>query len=343
MIKPTLDTAKATLERLIGPNVDVRPSPSQLADGIVQIGNNRYLLEIKGSARYQTIAQTLLQLERAEEDARFANYQRLIFVDHLGEAGRALCKEYGVNWVDLAGNADIQGDGLLVRVRGQSARVRTKAETAFNPFSRSASRIVHVLLSHPHEALLQRDIAIEAMQPKGTVSRALSTLQHLGFIQAIGGQKQMLFRVTHWERLLDAWLETYKAPRTYASGLVSARDGFDAMMQVASELQKRNVPHYFSGLAAAAHYTKFGSFRRVLVYVDTLPSESLERFNVSEDVRGRNILFLKDDANAKIGVDAFKNCNFVSPYITLMDLAREPERSEEATEAMRRMIKQFWK
>lgn len=343
MIKPTLDAARETLERIIGPNIDLRPSPNKLADGVVQIGNNRYLLEVKGSARYQTIAQAMLQLERAAEDARFANYRRLIFVDHMGETGRALCKEYGVNWMDLAGNADIQGDGLLVRVQGQRSRVRTRAETAFNPFSRSASRIVHVLLSHPHESLPQRDIAIEATQPKGTVSRALSTLQHLGFIEAITDQKQALFRVTHWDRLLDAWLEAYKAPRTYASGLVSARDGFDAMTQVADELRKRNVPYYFSGLAAAAHYTKFGSFRRVLVYIDTVPSELRERFNVSDDTRGRNVLFLRDDGNAKIGADHVDNYNFVSPYVTLMDLTREPERSEEATEAMRRMIRQIWK
>ncbi|MGZ3497886.1 MAG: hypothetical protein ACXWNK_05275 [Vulcanimicrobiaceae bacterium] len=183
---------------------------------------------------------------------------------------------------------------------------------------------------------------MQAAQPKGTVSRALSALQHLGFIETIAGERQTLVRVVNWERLLDSWLETYRAPRAYAGGLVTARDGFDAVRQVAEELQKRDVPYFLSGLAAAAHYTKFGNFRRVLVYVDSLPSDVRERFNVSEDMRGRNILFVRDDGNAKIGVEQLGPYNFVSPYMTLMDLAHEPERAEEATEAMRRMIRGMW-
>lgn len=336
-----LEAIERVLEDLlIGVDHSFEPSREPGIDAVLHIGRHKFVVEAKSVAKGQTIAQARMQLERATGHPRWRNHEPLIAVDRMGRAGEALCKEYRLNWLDLSGNAEIRADNLLIRVRGKRATIAVEPRQQFNPFSRSASRIVHALLVHRSDSLSQRELSELAFQPKGAVSKSISVLQEMGLIEEVQVARTSRVRVTNWQALLDAWYETYKRPQPYGFGLSAAGDGVRTMKEISEVLNSSGTQAIFGGLSAAAEYTRFGGFRRVLVYVDSLSTKARLTFNVSDDPRGRNILFVRKDSNAEIGADQHGSLRLTSPYLTLLDLRFEPERSEEASEAMRRMIKE---
>lgn len=341
MATTDLADVKAALEPLIG-DLSVEASSDRRFDAVVRAERNRFVVEVRRDARAQPVAHAILQLEGLRNDPQWAGYSPLIFVDYMGSSGRALCERHCINWADSAGNAEIAGDGLIVRVQGRRRTAPSGPRTNFNPYGRNASRVAHALLLHPHEDLSQQEIAIATGLPKGTVSRALSALADLGFVE-IATKNRHIVHVAAWEALLDSWLERYRAPRPLAAGLVTARSGAEVLEAVTSGLMRQSISYAVSGLAAAAFYTQFGSYRRVLIYVDALPQAAQERFHLSDDMRGRNIIFRHWDPNAGLGATKVGSFVFSSPFLTLMDLASEPERAEEASEAVRQVVRSMWR
>jgi hypothetical protein len=111
-----------------------------------------------------------------------------------------------IPFVDGAGNAYIDGEGLLVYVVGQrGARMRPR-ETAGRAFQDKGLRVLFALLAQP--ALVSspyRSIAQSAGVAHGTVGIVMAELKRLGFVGDIGGRRRLL----QGERLLRQWVDAY--------------------------------------------------------------------------------------------------------------------------------------
>jgi hypothetical protein len=69
----------------------------------------------------------------------------------------------------------------------------------------------------------------------------------------------------------------------------------------------------------------------------------MAQLNIGTNERGRNIAFHNDFENACIGAKDMHGAYFVSPVMTYLDLFHLPERSEEASDEMRRYLVAQWK
>jgi hypothetical protein len=76
----------------------------------------------------------------------------------MGEVGRQVCRDAGVSWLDLSGNAQIVAPGLRIHVEGKPNAYKRpgRPSTVFSPRS---SRIVRQLLIEPGRSLHQRELA----------------------------------------------------------------------------------------------------------------------------------------------------------------------------------------
>lgn len=321
--------------------VDKKP-PDSAVDFIMTAAGTTFLIEAKGNARSSTVAGAIAQLDRYRE--YFADARPLIVVPKMGATGAELCARSGINWLDLSGNAVLDVPGLRVHIEGRTVKTATEA-SGFNPFSREASRVVHALLLDPRHDWTRERLASTTNLNKGTVTRTVGALLESGLIdesRAKGRSRPL--SVVDPETLLDAWSERYRKPKPDIFGLLPTPDGFDTVRRIVDILASSKVEIAFTGLAAAASYTEFGSFRRTNLYAaEPLPEEALRRLHQASDPRGRNVIVTYDRAAFALGRQSVRGATYVSPVLAYLDLLYESERAAEARDELRPYIRRrFW-
>jgi hypothetical protein len=120
-------------------------------------------------------------------------------------------------------------------------------------------------------------------------------------------------------------------------GHVPARSGLELLQRVGQELSAWGVPYAATGLGAAWLQAPFANFRLVTIYIAEWPSEDvLERLSWREDAEGANLWLVRPkDDDVFRGGGTTDGIPHVSAVQTYLDLKAQPERSEEAAEALR--------
>lgn len=346
-----LEAARRKLEDAVRLSVDEEPMPRRAdpaVDALFRIGDRRLAVELKSNARSATVAHAVAQLQQYREHLS-KDIDLLLVVPRMGDVGAEICQREGVNWIDLRGNASIEMPNVRVFISGrrddvEAFNARWEAESGINPFSPKASRITHAFLVNPEVEWTRSDLQDVTGLDKGYVSKILAELLERRYLQQIGETRGATVKVVDPIVLLDAWRERYKPEKPAAWGLVASRNGDETAQRLTQEFANASVQYAITGLAAAAEYAAFGSFRRVDVYLgDTLPKDVSAVLNVGPDERGRNVALYIDPAACTIGALHRHGMTFASPVLTYMDLAHLPERSSEAAEEMRRYLEQKWK
>jgi hypothetical protein len=258
----------------------------------------------------------------------------IVAVPFMGEAGRRVCQEAGVAWLDLSGNAHLVAPGIRVIVDGRPNRFRERGRPP-NLFAPKSARVARWLLMHPGEAFSQRAIARSTQMTEGFVSRIVSRLEQDDYIVR---ESSGAVRVKDPRLLLDAWRETYQfGKHTIIEGHVAARSGDALARFVGDALAAQEVEHAATGLAAAWQLTHFASFRIATFFVRSEPTATLkEKLGFREDPRGANLwLVVPNDEGVFHGVEEQDGLRCVHPVQAYLDLKEHPERAAEAAERLR--------
>ncbi|WP_434385207.1 hypothetical protein [Melittangium boletus] len=307
----------------------VWPLPHDLpVDLILQNENRLLLVECKNSASAGVMEKAIAQLRGAQ--ARFKHeflpVVPIIAVPFMGEVGKQLCRSASVSWVDLAGNANLRGPGLHVRIEGRPDRNRKPGRPA-NVFAPKSARVTRRLLLDPTRTFRQRELAHETGLGEGFVSRIVRQLEADGFIRRSEG----LIGVRNPGLLLEAWREAYAFSRHH---IVRGHIPMRSPPSLLGSLREQSIPHAVTGPASAWQYAPFAGFRIITVYVQELPSLSALHFRPEE--RGANVwLIVPDDPGVFDGAVDFEGIRCVSAVQTYLDLLAMPERSQEAADELR--------
>ncbi|MDB5072792.1 MAG: hypothetical protein JWM87_3903 [Candidatus Eremiobacteraeota bacterium] len=309
----------------------------------MEAAGRTYAVELKKSGRSSSVAAAVFQVEHYRNSLG-TDVVPLLFVDRMSPNGAALCAEHRIDWIDADGNAEIQLPDLRVRIRGVRRSLASAEPEGFNAFSRTASRVSHVLLLAPGRKWTRAELARETQLDKGSLSRIIRALSDERYVNVEHQRRASVITVASWSILLDAWAERYRPAKPVAFGLVSSRSGEQTLHDVERRLSEQNVTATFTGLPAAAYYARFGSFRRVRLYLPQSPDIEIRRtLNVADDVRGRNVAICVDDGRARIGrTVGADGVTYASPVLAYLDLRDEPERAAEAAESLRRVLREMW-
>ncbi len=113
-------------------------------DGLITLKFNKkkinLVVEILSSGEPRFIAQGSSILMRAVE--QYSGYPLLI-APFIGKRGRSLCQELGMGFLDLAGNAYLNCNGLLIDRWGKG-NVKREERTLKNLFSTKATWIIRI-------------------------------------------------------------------------------------------------------------------------------------------------------------------------------------------------------
>ena len=258
----------------------------------------------------------------------------LLVVPFMGPSGERRCREAGIPWLDLSGNARIVVPGLRIVVLGHDNAFK-RAGRPSNVFAPKSARIARWLLMHPDTPVVQRDLARQVGLDEGFTSRIVRRLLEMDLLRR---DADGLLIVPDSVLLLDAWNEGYRFGRhRLVRGHLAARSGDELSDKLAARLQSNDIEHAFTGLAAAWQYTHFAMFRLASVYLpDGITGATLDALGVREGTKGANLwLVAPDDEGVLHGVAEVEGLRCVHPVQAWLDLQSHPERAADAADALR--------
>lgn len=345
MIVPSESQVAARLSELLAEPLGsrslkkVRSSSSHSRpDFTLRIGPYRFVIECKNSGATDSVFSAIEQLTRYAKDSR-SGLIPLVVVPHMGEVGKRLCKEAGVGWIDLSGNADLVAPGLRVNIEGRPNLFKQSGRPA-DVFAPKSSRITRYLLTHWCSALSLRGLARETEMDPGFTSRLLKRLEAQGFVW----RHDDIIRVRDPDSLLDAWRTEYKFFRhDVRKGHVAARTSEDLLHELAGKFTKARVGYAATGLSAAWLFTHFANFRLVTFYLRKPPEEDfLRELEFLEDSKGANVWLVtpSDEGvfQGELPARESENVQCVHPVQIYLDLKDQPERSAEAAGELRKRV-----
>ena len=315
--------------------VKVRPGAKGSGpDFIISAGKHTFHVQSKSSSARAPLMLALLSRLRERRGEMKKDVIPLLVVPHMGEAGRRLCEEHEMAWLDLSGNARIKAPGLLINVEGKPNRFKSAGRPP-NLFAPKSSRIVRQFLIQPDRALNQRELSQVADLDEGYTSRIVRRFEETGLV--VRDEKGLL-KPKDPEQLLNAWQESYAFMRhRLIKGHVAARSGEELLHKVAGVLEKRAPGYAATGLGAAWLYSHFASFRLATFYLPSAPGNGLfNTLGFREDERGANTwLVVPNDEGVFHGSEAKEGIRCVHVVQVYLDLKDHPERSAEAASRLR--------
>lgn len=316
--------------------VRLRRFPGKDLDFVVEAQGRTLLIEHKSSGDLAAIAAAARQLKAYLDSHPADGSLPVIVVPYLGPAGRAYCREAGIGCLDLSGNAEISAPGLRLMVDGRRNRFK-RAGTSVSVFAPKSSRIVRWLLLEPGRAFTQRELSAASGLDEGYVSRIVRRLEADSLLtRGDSGRVQAADPAL----LLDAWREQYRFDRHEAVGGHVPAPSPESLMRSVARLMDEVCPDRYAmtGLCAAWLYTHFAAFRSLVVYTqEPSPEKILEPHGFQVGERGANVWLLRPNDDGVLGRSEYLDgVRCVSAVQTYLDLKGAGERSEEASEQMKR-------
>jgi hypothetical protein len=302
-------------------------------DAVLHSPDVTFFVEYKNSASTDAIGSALRRVE--ERELGRGQKLPLLVVPYMGDVGKELCRRAGVAWLDLSGNARIITPRMRILVEGRPNRFARKGRPS-DPFAPKASRVARALLLRPDAAVSQAEIAAATGLDKGFLSRTVRRLEAAALIERDAAGR---IRVSDPGRLLAAWRASYDFSRhTPSRFVVAARSGPELLNRAVEKLQESGIEHAATGLAAAWMFAPFAVYRTVTLYVAERPgAEVLKRMGARDMESGANLwLAVPNDEGVFAGAEVRSKVRCVSPLQVYLDLKAQPERGEEAAEALRR-------
>lgn len=243
-----LDAATTALHETTGLTATVIPQPIILAgraDALLEIQAHRrrypFIAEVKTVDRFATPALVKAQLAGLKAPP-------IVVAPYVTSDIAQKCRELRLAFIDTAGNAYIEGPGLLVWVVGRMRPVELK-HPKFRALTPAGLQIAFALLCQP--GLTQsnyREIARAANVALGTVGPAVKDLEGRGLLRLTGGGTR---RLRDPKRFLEEWVARY--PTTLRPKLNPRR--FEADLDVLAQRELTQYGAFWGGEVAADKLT----------------------------------------------------------------------------------------
>jgi hypothetical protein len=245
-----LDAAVKALKRTTGLDAQIHAAtggPDRAADVIFELAadrrKHRFQAEVKAVDRFETPAMIKAQDKVHREPP-------LLVAPYITREVAERCRQLHLPFVDTAGNAYLEGPGLLVYVVGNTKPIEFRQDT-FRALNPAGLQIAFALACRP--ALVQtnyREIAARAGVALGTVGPVMKDLEARGYLRF---QKEPDRKLLDPERMVEEWVTHY--PVTLRPKLNPRRFRAETEHLQQADLMQQNA--YWGGEAAAERLTRY--------------------------------------------------------------------------------------
>lgn len=291
----------------------------------------RIICEVKSVGEPRYLAQAIASLTRTTQ--KDSSLYPLVVAPYISPEGRRLCREAKVGYLDLAGNAFLRFDGVLIDRASPNPppRAKTRLRRLFAPKS---SRIIRALLEQPGEKWTLARLAEEATVSLRTAHLVINALEEKAFVE----KRRGAIMLQKPGELLDLWAQDYNVEK-------NRRHTFYTFVRSPSELAAKLCAHavskketvaltLHSGAAFVAPFVRSpdvhayfrGDRDRLVKALDLRPVESGGTVHLLEPY----------DEGVFYRMQSIRGVHVVCNTQLYLDLINYPARGREQAEALRR-------
>lgn len=293
---------------------------------------HKLVAEVKSSGQPRHVRSALLSL-RDYAKRQADQITPILIAPYLSPQAQDLCREFGVAYLDLEGNARLAfGTFFLSRQFAKRPVVeRRELRSLFKPKS---IQVLKVLLREPSKPWRVADLAEAAGVSLGHVSNVRNSLLDREWAQL--AEEGMFLAAP--DTLLDAWREAYEAPSGQRQAFYTTLHGvsFDAALRDRPPDSMGRIA--LASFSAAQWLAPFGRTGTHYFYADAEGLEILRSsLKLSSASKGENVVVtvLEDPGLFRDTVQPASGVVCTSPVQTYLDLAAAGERGQEAADHLR--------
>ena len=319
------------LSRWLGGEVSEIANDGKNFDFLYKFKNNYFLIEFKGAGTLPIVDAAIRQLQAYQDPLK--NLIRIVAVPYMGDQGREHCRRSGIYWMDLSGNAEIQGPNMFLHIEGKPNQFKTVGRPK-NVFAPKSSRVTRYLLANYQSHATRRDISIKTGLNESLVGRVVRELAKKNLVSIDANGK---LSVLDPDLLLEAWRDEYDfAKHRIIRGFVAQRSGEATLNTIAKKFESSNTVYAATGLAGAWLLSNFAMFRLTTIYVREFPDDSLlQSIGFREQATGNVWLTVPNDEGVLVATRFQNGISCVHPIQVYLDLKGQPERSQEAAKVIK--------
>lgn len=320
------------------PALDVevqRPRREDPWDLVLRVRSGRttrkVICEVKSVGEPRYLAQAITTLARTtQKDARL---YPLVVAPYISPEGQRFCREAGVGYLDLAGNAFLRFDGVLVDRASPKPPPRAKARLR-RLFAPKSSRIIRALLEQPAERWTLARLAQEATVSLRTTHLVINALEEKAFVE----KRRGAITLQKPGELLDLWAQDYSVEKnrqhTFYTFLRSPGELAAKLCAHAVNHKEAMALSLHSGAAFVAPFVRspdvhayfVGDRERLVKALDLRPVESGGTVHLLEPY----------DEGVFYRMQTIRGVRVVCNTQLYLDLVNYPARGREQAEALRR-------
>ena len=293
---------------------------------------HKLVAEVKSSGQPRHVRSALLSL-RDYVERQADRVTPILIAPYLSSQAQDLCREFGVAYLDLEGNARLAfGTFFLSRqFAKRPVMERRELRSLFKPKS---VQVLKVLLREPSRRWRVAELAEVAGVSLGHVSNVRNGLLDREWAQL--AEDGMFLAAP--DALLDAWRDAYEAPSGQRQAFYTTLHGasFDAVLRDRPPEGKGQIA--LASFSAAQWLAPFGRTGIHYFYADAEGLEILRsRLKLSSASKGENVVVtvLDDPGLFRDTVQPASGVVCTSPVQTYLDLAAAGERGQEAADHLR--------
>lgn len=292
------------------------------------------LCQVKSSGQPRHVRMALLEL-RSVVGHRAKNTTPVLIAPYLSPDGQALCRDQGIGFLDLEGNARLTFDSVFIerQVSNKPIAERRELRSLFKPKS---AQVLRVLLADPSRPWRVTELAEAAGVSLGHISNVRTGLLNREWAQVA---KKGLF-LSDPDGLLDEWRGAYEPPAGACKGFYTILHGgaLDDALRRAAPAQASTGRTALASFSAAQWLAPYGRTGIQYFYSDAAGLEHLKTaLKLSSVSKGGNVeVTLLDDPGLFLDtVEPAAGVVCTSPVQTYLDLAAAGERGREAADHLR--------
>jgi hypothetical protein len=260
----------------------------------------------------------------------------MVAAHFMGPNRRALLREMGIGYIDMAGNMYLRAPGVLMEREGKP-NPSGYAREELNPYSDKASIVLRVLMDEPGRKRRIREIAKAGDINPGWVSRVVERLVERGLIEFNRQSGVVLLR---GEDMLKEWADVYDWRRNKFYYYYCHALDFRGVMERVARLDLGKDRIMALGFQAGAYLVSpYASFDQVHVLIDGASFDSIRpdierQLGLESRREGANLILVRPyyKHSALFGVRKVEKWWVVSDVQLYLDLNKYPLRGREQAE-----------
>ncbi len=286
------------------------------------------LVEVKSSGEPRMISRVAGQISTWTN--RVSGYPVLV-APFISSRGRGMCKELGLGFVDLSGNAYLKFNGILIERWGKES-IMNDTRVQKRLFTTKSTWIIRQMLSDPKREWKFDELAEEAGVSLGMAYKAVNKLLSEGFVEKKRGAISLL----KGDELLDAWADVYRFEDQTITGYYCP---FKEQEKIFQALKNVPAKEYALTLGSAASLVApFVRSTDVYLYVKE-PELIMKTLKLKPVEFGGNVyLVTPADEGVLSDTQEAEGLCLVSNIQLYLDLYNYPMRGREQAEHLREQV-----